>query len=570
MCAPLDDTQPSSGGQGPQTDESLTSNTQSTQPPALAQASGTTSPATIATRLRSSTQLRQLSIREAMDKQFMDNITKQFESFATKLKGSHNRPKRRELPTFTGEKHHNALAWLELAYKLREFNKIETEAEENEIPDAVLWMGIAMDGAAQTWYATLPHTTKTDFDNFLESFRRAFVRQQPDTLLAEYHKRNQTETETIFEYYLALEQLIKDSTYKLPPEARLHRFIEGLASPFKRYVLEKKPNTIAKALEVATSFEQLNERCPTTSTPTTAVNYIQQQQYPQHPNPLVPLHQYAPQDQPQQQETEYSKKLLAIERQLLQNQNIMNERMLTIQSQLLTMQQQMHYQPKQPSTGNQFSPHNQWRKQFSKQQPRYEQRRKPPNTNYSPPPKKSLRPYCNFCRWYGHWTTDCRKRQTYLDDNMSTVLCSSCHGYGHWNSQCHLPNPSRVPPSMLDTSNSPPPPPTASKTKYNVPVPKQGHYKPQTPPPRPTTDTTAVNFLTEQLLELKQEQAIQNKFLTQLQQQRQNPAVEPTQQQPKFLPQQQTKLFPTQQGTKFFSSPPTDDLYDSGSSDTGF
>ena len=161
----------------------------------------------------------------------MDNITKQFESFATKLKGSHNRPKRRELPTFTGEKHHNALAWLELAHKLREFNKIETEAEENEIPDAVLWMGIAMDGAAQTWYATLPHKTKTDFNTFLESFRRAFVRQQPDTLLAAYHKRNQTETETIFEYYLALEQLIKDSTYKIPPEARLHRFIEGLARP---------------------------------------------------------------------------------------------------------------------------------------------------------------------------------------------------------------------------------------------------------------------------------------------------------------------------------------------------
>ena len=289
-----------------------------------------------------------------MDKKFMANMTKQFESFASMLKGSHNRPKRRELPTFTGEKHHNALAWLKLAQKLREFNKIKTEADErDEIPDAVLWMGIAMEGAAQTWYATLPHNTKLDFDAFLDSFRKVFVRQQPDTLLAEYHKRTQADTETVFEYYLALEQLIKDSRYKIPPEARLHRFIEGLASPFKRYVLEKRPATIDKALKVATSFEQLNERCPPTSA--TPVNYIQQYainpdrtirhlpKHHQNPNPLVPLTQYnANWPQHLQQNIQYNDKLFAIERQLQINQTKINERMITLQNQLLAMQQQIH------------------------------------------------------------------------------------------------------------------------------------------------------------------------------------------------------------------------------------
>ena len=239
MCAPVDDTRNSFGGQGPRTDESLTSETLPLHSPALVQAPETQSPETIATRLRSSTwQLRdQLSVRVSMEKEFMADITTQFESFAEMLKGSHSWPKRRELPTFTGEKHHNALAWLELAQKLREFYKISTTTDkENKIPDAVLWMGIALEEAAQTWYTTLPLSYKTDFDAFIASFRTVFVQQQ------QYHKRTQTETETVYEYYLALEQLIKDSAYKLPPEARLHRFIEGLASPFKRYVLEKRPN----------------------------------------------------------------------------------------------------------------------------------------------------------------------------------------------------------------------------------------------------------------------------------------------------------------------------------------
>ena len=115
----------------------------------------------------------------------------------------------------------------------------------------------------------------------------------------------------------------------------------------------KKPATIANALEVATSFEQLNERCPSTSA--TAVNYIQQYavnpdrtiwhllKRHQDPNPLVPLYQYAANwPQNQQQNTQYHNKFLAIERQLLQNQNQMNERMLNIQNQLLAMQQQIH------------------------------------------------------------------------------------------------------------------------------------------------------------------------------------------------------------------------------------
>ena len=116
----------------------------------------------------------------------MADITTQFESFVATLKGSHNQPKCRELPTFTGEKHHNALAWLELAQKLREFNKISTTTDEqNEIPDAVLWMGIALEGAAQTWYSTLPSDIKNDFEAFIQSFKKVFVRQRPDTILAE-------------------------------------------------------------------------------------------------------------------------------------------------------------------------------------------------------------------------------------------------------------------------------------------------------------------------------------------------------------------------------------------------
>ena len=170
--------------------------------------------------------------------------------------------------------------------------------------------------------------------------------------------------------------------------------------PFKRYVLEKKPATIANALEVATSFEQLNERCPPTSS--TPVNYIQQYavnpdrtiqhlpKYHQNPNPLVPLHQYTTNwHQPQQQNVQYNDKFLAIERQLQINQAQMNERMLTMQNQLLTMQQQINKANKQPSS------HNQWRKQqYPPQQPqqRYVQRRKPIGTHPPSSTPKSSRP----------------------------------------------------------------------------------------------------------------------------------------------------------------------------------
>ena len=103
---------------------------------------------------------------------------------------------------------------------------------------------------------------------------------------------------------------------------------------------------------------------------------------------------------------------------------------------------------------------------------------------------------------------------------------------------------------MLDMSNSPPPSPR-TKPKYNVPVPKQGQHKP--PPTNPTITPVAVNALCEQMHQLREEQSIQNKFLLKLQQQRQQTAVEPTTQQ-----------------TKFISQPPTDNLYDSRSTDTGF
>ena len=127
----MDNTRHSLDGIGPTTDESLTP-VAPLFPQTLASALTTQSLKTIATRLRSSSlqHKEKLSFRAAMEKEFMADITTQVESFAETLKGSHNRRKRRELPTFTGEKHHNALAWLELAQKLREFNKISTTTDE--------------------------------------------------------------------------------------------------------------------------------------------------------------------------------------------------------------------------------------------------------------------------------------------------------------------------------------------------------------------------------------------------------------------------------------------------------
>ena len=145
----------------------------------------------------------------------LEALRKQFDTISTKIDQQHNRPKRRELPTFTGEKHHNAVAWLETAEKLRLFNNVSSETVEDQIPPAVLWMGVAFEGPAHTWYSTLEEKTKLKYDLFLRAFRKMFVRATPETHLANYHKRIQRTTETISEYFLALQQLIKDSGYEL-------------------------------------------------------------------------------------------------------------------------------------------------------------------------------------------------------------------------------------------------------------------------------------------------------------------------------------------------------------------
>ena len=97
----------------------------------------------------------------------LDALRKQFETIATKIENQHNRPKRREIPTFTVEKHHNAVAWLETAEKLRLFNNISSEAVDDQIPPAVLWMGVAFEGPAHTWYSTLEDKIKKRYNLFL-------------------------------------------------------------------------------------------------------------------------------------------------------------------------------------------------------------------------------------------------------------------------------------------------------------------------------------------------------------------------------------------------------------------
>ena len=109
---------------------------------------------------------------------------------------------------------------------------------------------------------------------------------------------------------------------------------------------------------------------------------------------------------------------------------------------------------------------------------------------------------------------------------MTNIQCNTCNQFGHYAVQCHLPNPTKVPPAMLNTNNSPKTEPPFGSPRYTPPLPKQ---PPNQAPVKPHIDNTTVHELTIKVNALLDQQQQHNAHMRKIQQQRCNlQEVEPT------------------------------------------
>ena len=138
-------------------------------------------------------------------KQWQERVSSKFASLEGLLENRGNKPKRKELPDFTGELHHDAIEWLELAQKLLAYSGIETKSTDNEIPKAVLWMSLSLTGTAHVWYNSLDRATLENFVEFIKAFKFFFVCVDVAQNVADFHRRIQLPTESVAQFYLALQ-----------------------------------------------------------------------------------------------------------------------------------------------------------------------------------------------------------------------------------------------------------------------------------------------------------------------------------------------------------------------------
>ena len=100
-------------------------------------------------------------------KQWQERVSGRFAALEGLLENRENKPKRKELPEFTGELHHDAIEWLELAEKLLAYSGIKKKAVDHKIPKAVLWMSLSLTGTAHVWYNSLDRQTLENFEEFI-------------------------------------------------------------------------------------------------------------------------------------------------------------------------------------------------------------------------------------------------------------------------------------------------------------------------------------------------------------------------------------------------------------------
>jgi len=141
-----------------------------------------------------------------------------------------------------------------------DFNQLSKIAEKDNVPEAISWMCVALTGLAHVWYTSLDAPVLTDYKTFVTTFRNFFGRKDTSQWLADFHSRVQTPTESVVQFFLALQKLVQRTSGKLRPSDLKHQFEEGLRPLLKIFVLQNTPKTAKEALDLAQRQELVLKR----------------------------------------------------------------------------------------------------------------------------------------------------------------------------------------------------------------------------------------------------------------------------------------------------------------------